>query len=376
MSCLRANPLSGEMIDGDVVFDSSFIRYWKQDYALLVGAASIDAKASHAVPLAVGEVISPILAARRGFGRFDGRALAGVSAAETPGKLAPFAAPASMGGLQWELARRSDSPRSLCRFHSGITRDFSLAAISMAKAEEDAKDSEKKKKDPKDELSRDFIGQAIKYITMHEVGHSLGLRHNFKGSTMLPAEQLHDTSVTRAKGLVGSVMDYCPVNIAPKGKAQGDYYTTTLGPYDYWAIEYAYKQIEGDEAEELKKVSSKAAEAGLAYSTDEDMVNGDPLVNVWDLGADPCQFAKDRILLASSLMKELDTKVVKDGDSWARLRPAFRTLLSQWADGAVLASEFVGGQVVARDHKGDKGASRPDHADCRSQTARVPEVSG
>ena len=40
MSCLRANPLTGEMIDGDVVFDAGFIRYWKQEYALLIGSTT------------------------------------------------------------------------------------------------------------------------------------------------------------------------------------------------------------------------------------------------------------------------------------------------------------------------------------------------
>src|SRR5262249_52685369 len=63
-----------------------------------------------------------------------------------------------------------------------------------------------------DRLPEELIGQAIKMVTMHEVGHTLGLRHNFKASTMLPNDKLHDTSVTRAKGLVGSVMDYTPVN--------------------------------------------------------------------------------------------------------------------------------------------------------------------
>ena len=105
---------------------------------------------------------------------------------------------------------------------------------------------------------------------MHEVGHSLGLRHNFKASTMLTADQLNDTAITHVKGLVGSVMDYSPINIAPKGKKQGDYYTTTLGPYDYWAIEYAYKPVDGDEEAELKKIAARAPEHDLVYATDED----------------------------------------------------------------------------------------------------------
>ena len=118
----------------------------------------------------------------------------------------------------------------------------------------------------------------IKEVVMHEVGHSLGLRHNFKASTMLDADQLNDTAITRAKGMVGSVMDYNPINIAPKGQKQGDYTTTTIGPYDYWAIEYAYKPIDGDEAAELKKIAARSPEPDLVYATDEDMyLNNDPL---------------------------------------------------------------------------------------------------
>ena len=93
-------------------------------------------------------------------------------------------------------------------------------------------------------------------------------------------------------------MDYAPVNLAPKGVKQGDYFTTTIGPYDYWAIEYAYKPLSGGvegEYDDLKKIASKCAGAGLDYATDEDMYSSaDPLTNAWDLGADPCQFGKDR----------------------------------------------------------------------------------
>ena len=93
---------------------------------------------------------------------------------------------------------------------------------------------------------------------MHEVGHTLGLRHNFKGSTMLKNEQLHDLAITRKNGLVGSVMDYNPVNLAPKGVKQGDFFTSTIGPYDYWAIEYAYKPISGNDHEELQKIALRS----------------------------------------------------------------------------------------------------------------------
>ena len=76
-------------------------------------------------------------------------------------------------------------------------------------------------------------------------------------------------------------------------------------------------------------------------------------------GSDPCEFGKARIALASELLKDLDARVVKDGESWARTRRAFSILLDQWGDGATLASQYVGGHSVSRDHKADKDARDP-----------------
>ena len=80
---------------------------------------------------------------------------------------------------------------------------------------------------------------------MHEVGHTLGLRHNFKASAWKDLKQIDDKSKGPNEAIVASVMDYNPANIAPAGNAQGYYYTPTIGPYDYWAIEYGYKEISG-----------------------------------------------------------------------------------------------------------------------------------
>jgi len=368
-SCLRANPLTGEMIDGDVIFDASFIQYWKRQYALLVGSVKAVDGNEHLAPLAIGEVISPILATKMGYGLPQVRSLLGIDALDhTASQMVPEIVPADQNFLTWQLAKDFvRGSRGFCQYQSGCQRDFALAAIAFAEAQPapkpmGGKDGKEKaeKKPGKDELPEEFVGQAIKEVVMHEVGHSLGLRHNFKASTMLAADQLHDTAITHAKGLVGSVMDYTPINIAPKGKKQGDFYTTTLGPYDYWAIEYAYKPIDGDEATELKKIAARAPEHDLTFATDEDsMLNDDPYVNRWDLGADPCQFGKDRIALARDLLSDLDARVVKDGESWSRTRRAFGVLLEQWGDGATLASQFIGGHSISRDHKADKDARDP-----------------
>jgi hypothetical protein len=194
---------------------------------------------------------------------------------------------------------------------------------------------------------------------MHEVGHSLGLRHNFKASTMLDLKDVNDKSITREKGLTGSVMDYTPLNISADQTKQGDFATTTIGPYDYWAIEYAYKPISGNEEEELKKIAARSPQPELAYATDEDLwMSNDPQVNAYDLGSDPLAYGKDRMALAERLMKDLDSKVVEDGQSWARLRSAFSALLSQYGNSAYLAASHIAGQSFSRDFKSSDEKSR------------------
>lgn len=350
MSGLRANPLTGEMIDGDVIFDASWIRAFKQEYALLVGKP-INAD-GHLVPVGVAEIISPILAAKQGYGSPIPLPIKPYNdwVLNQPDlKMIPDLVPASWSPLQMELSRRMNnhSHCATCQYVTGKQHEYSFAAMALAA---------EGKLDPEARLPEEFLAQAIKEVVMHEVGHSLGLRHNFKSSTMLDLDEINDTSITHSRGMVGSIMDYTPINIAPKGKKQGDYAPTTIGPYDYWAIEYAYKQVEGDEAAELKKIATRSPEHDLAYSTDEDMVmNEDPYVNTYDLGADPLKYGQQRVAMAESLLKNLDETIIKDGESWARLRSAFSVMLYQYGNAAGLASGYIGGQVVLRDFKGKEG---------------------
>ena len=73
---------------------------------------------------------------------------------------------------------------------------------------------------------------------MHEVGHTLGLRHNFKSSIYRSIDNVN--SKDKPADIAGSVMDYNATNIALDGTNQGYYAMGTIGPYDYWAIEYGY----------------------------------------------------------------------------------------------------------------------------------------
>jgi hypothetical protein len=340
----RANPLTGEILDADILFDASWLQWWKQEATVL----SVGGK-----PGSAAEPASPIQAFRQGRGLLLHPLLLRGSdlSWNDRDRQAAGATPTEEQAAQ--LRARARAVRQgvcQCAFHKRY--EMGLAAMTAAAMAR-----------PGDKVPEDLVGQAIKEVVMHEVGHTLGLRHNFKASTFLKNDQLHDTGVTRKQGLVGSVMDYNPVNLAPKGVKQGDYFTTTIGPYDYWAIDYGYRPLSGGtegEAEELRKIACKGAQPGHDYGTDEDMFDSpDPLINAYDLGADPMQFGKERMLLAQELLKDLPEHVVENGEGYQRTRLAFAMLTSQYGNAAYLVSRFVGGEYVHRDHKGDPGARDP-----------------
>lgn len=190
---------------------------------------------------------------------------------------------------------------------------------------------------------------------MHEVGHTLGLRHNFKASSWLPMEKIN--SDERPVTTTGSVMDYNPINIAPAGTTQGVWVTTTLGPYDYWAIEYGYTFDGGDEA--LAKVAARVAENGLAYATDEDVSSSDPLVNRFDMGSDTLGYVEGRLTVIRDILSKILDRAVKKGDSYSKARAAFEVLLSDYERTCGYATRYVGGNYLNRDHKGDPNERPP-----------------
>ena len=202
----------------------------------------------------------------------------------------------------------------------------------------------------------------LKDVVTHEVGHTLGLRHNFRASTIYTEEQISDPEFTRLHGIGGSVMDYNAWNIALAKEKQGEYVMSTLGPYDYWAIEYAYKEFKPeDEAKELTRIAARNNEPQLAYATDEETGIGieaaDPEVNQRDLGHDPLVFAKRRMALSRELWDRWQDRKLAEDEGRDVL---FRNVVSgfgQYSLAAQVAAKYVGGVVYVRDHAGSPRAS-------------------
>ncbi len=207
-----------------------------------------------------------------------------------------------------------------------------------------------------DSPKAEALAQAyVKSVIMHEVGHTLGLRHNFRSSTIYSLFQLRDKAFTDKHGISGSVMDYTPFNLAIKGEEQGAYVMDRLGPYDYWAIEYAYKPIAPEqEKEELARIASRSNEPLLAFATDNEAYNGmsDPEVNLFDLGSDPMAYAQKRLTISRELWDRVQARQLKPGESYDVLRRSFVYGIDQFARSVPVVVKYVGGVVHVRDHAG------------------------
>lgn len=207
-----------------------------------------------------------------------------------------------------------------------------------------------------DEEREEIVKQLIIHVTAHELGHVLGLRHNFEASTLHPVDQLHNKELTRKEGLISSMMDYASMNIAPVGIEQGDFFSVVVGPYDHLAIEYGYADIKPATNETHDDVLNRIAEKGetprYAYSEDITRIIGlDPLANSFDLGSEPLEYSKKQAQLIRDTIPKLP-KLVKEGNDYTIVRDAFDRMITDYFNATGFALRYIGGQYVTHVKKG------------------------
>jgi hypothetical protein len=297
----RANPFTGQIYDADIGFSEAIIRSVRREAEELVGP--VTAFESH-----------------RDYG--------------------------------WSIWNRGQ--RFLCNYAEGLAQQaaFGLDVLDVRGA---------LSQEVEDRLMREWIIE----VTAHEVGHTLGLRHNFRASSILKPEELYDIVKTSELSQSSSVMDYNPIVVAGRGEKQGHFVPVTLGPYDYWAVQYAYQPIDGDEKAELAKIAARASEPLLPYSTDEDALGTyaaesiDPLANQFDQSGDPLGYFRKRLAIVNELWNSMETKLPKSGEGYQVLRRAMGRALGECNRAFLTSSKFIGGIYHYRDHVGDPNGRLP-----------------
>lgn len=229
-------------------------------------------------------------------------------------------------------------------------------------------------------LAEQFVQDHVKEVVMHEVGHALGLRHNFRASRAYTEAQLADAEFTRAHGTTGSVMEYTAVNLPRPGQPGGVPFQTTLGPYDHWAIEYAYKPLPADltpqaQRAELQRIAARGSEPLLAFGTDEDFALGlDPESLQGDLGDDPLAFAAKRLEIARDLFQRQESRELPADQDYTVLRRSLGFAVNDAARALAVLTRQIGGVRTLRDYPGS-GRDPLQPVDAAVQRAALDQVA-
>ncbi len=199
-------------------------------------------------------------------------------------------------------------------------------------------------------------------LIMHEVGHTLGLSHNMRGSHLYSPDELTNPELIKGKAINTSVMEYPALNISLDKSKQAQFSDITVGPYDLWVIEFGYKpNLVG---KERKNLLSRSNEPELAFGNDADDMRSssrgiDPRVMIYDLSNDPIRFSIDRFKLNNMLINELKNKFLNEGSTYEDLRRGFYILNSSSSTAGNIISRFIGGVYVDRSVIGQKGSTKP-----------------
>jgi predicted Zn-dependent protease len=329
----RVNPLTGEILDADIIVSADFTRAMKEDYRTVVEQNQMRT--------------APFVSQLTGNANLCNYGMAARSLQKQAKEQAKKPIPKLRFGSN--LGNYQD----LC-FGVDTAKQFAVGNMFLGVMQNELPNSPERKA---------FAQEFMRELIAHEVGHTLGLRHNFRASAMLKPEELNNPGITQQRGLTASVMDYAPVNLAPQGTKQGDYFTHRVGAYDEWAIEYGYTPINAKvpqaEKRDLDKIAQRAPTPELAYATDEDLTFLDPKVNVFDMSGDLLTYAQWQLTNAREMWNRVDQRFPVEGDSFNEVRVAFNAVLDYYFQYSLFLPDYIGGQYFNRFKAGDAKGRLP-----------------
>ena len=204
-------------------------------------------------------------------------------------------------------------------------------------------------------LPDDLTGKILEYVVAHEVGHTLGLQHNFKASSSYSIAQLRDPKFTDVYGTEASIMDYGRFNyIAQPGDGAG--LIPKIGPYDSFAIEWGYKPIAGSadqQKAELDRIAARQVEDPmLRFGGGR---SEDPSEQSEDLGSDPIEATRLGLKNIDRIAGYLVSASTVAGEDYAFLAEVYGRVVGQRQTELNHVARLVGGVVETDYHSGRGG---------------------
>ncbi|NKB33897.1 MAG: DUF5117 domain-containing protein [Pseudomonadales bacterium] len=185
------------------------------------------------------------------------------------------------------------------------------------------------------DMPDELMGETVRQVIAHEVGHALGLPHNMIASSSYPTESLRDPDFAREMGVSPSVMDYARQNyIAQPGDGLNPTdYIRKIGPYDHYSINWGYRVIPDAKSSDKEK---ETLDAWIAEHADDPMyrfgssTGWNPNAQTEDMGSDPVKSSGYGIANLKRVAPNLMEWTQTPGENFDDLSELYGELLGQW----------------------------------------------
>lgn len=203
-------------------------------------------------------------------------------------------------------------------------------------------------------LSDQVIGECLRYVACHEVGHTLGLRHNHRASQAYSIAQLRDPKFTSQNGSVASIMSYGRFNYVAQPGDKVTRFTPVVGPYDMFAIHWGYAPIAdakkpSDEQATLDQWAARQMkEPLLRFGGEDGPSRVDPTVLTENIGSDRVDAARLGLSNLKRVTKKLVPATTAKGKDFELLEDTYKSVLRHRTLWLSAVMKQIGGVVESR----------------------------